>query len=181
MNRLLSWIWLLGAVAVVLGGIGFVVPAAPNTVRTARFRAEAEELWQAVSDLGTQSEWRRDVRQSLALPDRNERPAWREQGTDGYQYVEVLQYAPPERIVVSLSDPAGCVRVRRSVSIVDERLYREVVVREEVEVPNVYRKLFYRATADPRERIDSYLVDLGRRFDQDVAPRKPQPKPAPFR
>lgn len=95
---------ILVAVVVVLLAVGWMLPVAHATTRKATFRAAPETIWNVISQPEGFPAWRSDVTRVERLPDRNGRPAWIEDGSNGRITFEVERSDPPRLLVVRIAD-----------------------------------------------------------------------------
>jgi hypothetical protein len=83
----MKWIWIAGGVvAVVLVAvmvIGWLLPVKHRASRQATFIAPPEAVWRLMTDVESFPSWRSDVKTVERLPDRDGRPAWVEEGSNG--------------------------------------------------------------------------------------------------
>jgi hypothetical protein len=103
--------WLLiaaGAVTVLVVAlllIGWLLPEKHTASRQASFQASPETLWALISEVEKFPSWRSDVKTVERLPDRDGRPVWVEEGSNGRITFTVERGDAPRLLVVRIADP----------------------------------------------------------------------------
>ena len=79
-------IWIVIALAVVVGLVALIgsqLPKKHTATRTTRVRLPPDSLYSLLSDVDSYATWRPDVKKLERLPDREGRPAWVEETSNG--------------------------------------------------------------------------------------------------
>ncbi len=83
----MKWIWMAaGAIAilvVVVLVVGWLMPVRHRASRQATFRAAPASVWELITNVDAFPAWRGDVKAVERLPDRDGRPVWVEEGSNG--------------------------------------------------------------------------------------------------
>ncbi len=95
---------LIAVVAIVTIG-GLMIPKAHVATSTARYSRSPDEVFKAISDFQALPTWRKDLKKIERLRDQNGHSVWREDGEFGPITYEVMENAPPKRLVTRLADP----------------------------------------------------------------------------
>ena len=96
---------LLVAAAVAVVVIGVLLPKGHTATRSARFHQPPEAVWAAITDVDGFPNWRPGVTKVEHLPGDDGRTRWREHERHGKTTFEVVEAAPPARLVVRIADP----------------------------------------------------------------------------
>jgi hypothetical protein len=158
---------------------GTTLPRRHVAASAARYHQTREALWAAIADVPGQAAWRSGVDRVERLPDHEGRPAWRiHAGRRSMPLVVTESEAP--RWLVTTTPPDADLPFGGSwawqISAADGASVVTIIEDGEIHNP-IFRGMTalyfgYHAT------MDAYLVDLGRRFGEEVTPR-PVPQPAP--
>ena len=168
-------IWVVLAISVVLGASALVVligsrlPRNHLVSRKAHYNASPEDLWEVISDFGSQPGWRHDIRRVERLPDRGGRPVWQEIDKRGQALtMETEESNPPRRLVRRIADEHLSFGGRW---IMDVGAFGEVTsltVTEDGETYNPALRFISRFIIGQTSTIDGYLRALGKKLGADV-------------
>ena len=83
----MKWLWIAAGVIVVLVVaalvVGWLLPEKHTASRHASFQASPETVWALITDVEKFPSWRSDVKTVERLPNRDGRPVWVEEGSNG--------------------------------------------------------------------------------------------------
>jgi uncharacterized protein YndB with AHSA1/START domain len=106
----MTWIIAFAIALTILGMVvlltGWRLPEKHTVSRQATFNAQPEAIWSVITDVEAFPTWRTDVRKVTRLPDREGRPAWVEEGSDGRLTLIVERSERARLLVTRLADPA---------------------------------------------------------------------------
>jgi uncharacterized protein YndB with AHSA1/START domain len=104
--RIALWVLgALGATAVVIMVIGWMLPVAHRAARQATFQAPAARLYALITSPNDFPAWRTGVKLVEVLPDENGHGRFREVSGDGTITYEVAEAVPDRRVVTRIADP----------------------------------------------------------------------------
>ena len=95
--------WILIVVGVIAGLIALIaiigplMPKSHTASRSTVINKSPEVLWQAITDFAAFPQWRTDIKNVEALPDREGHKVWREDGKNGMLTLETIEASPPSR------------------------------------------------------------------------------------
>ena len=151
------------ALILIVFGIGLLLPQSHSATLSADYAQRVDSLWVAITDWRDFPAWRTNVDQVEARDD-----GWLERGPGGALPLIVQESDPTERLVTRIGDGlqfgGTWTYVLRSTP-----LGSELTITEDGEVYNpIFRvvSVFLDESATMRQ----YLVDLGRRFGEEVDP-----------
>ena len=105
----MKWIWIAAAVIVVLVAvvlvIGWLMPVQHRASRQATIQATPESVWELITNVEAFPSWRSDVKTVERLPDRDGRPVWVEEGSNGRITFAVERAEAPRLLVIRIADP----------------------------------------------------------------------------
>lgn len=160
---------IVGLVATVLI-VGALIPKGHVASRSARFQQPPEVLWEAMTDFASHPTWRTGLERMEPLPEREGRPLWREMGRYGPITYEVVESSPPTRLVTRIADPELPFGGTWTYEIASRDGSSTVTITEEGEIYNVIFRFMARFVFGYTATMEQYLVDLGKRFGEEVVP-----------
>jgi uncharacterized protein YndB with AHSA1/START domain len=102
-------IWVVsGAIAVLVVAalvVGWLLPEAHRASRQVTLKASPEAVWSLITTVEAFPSWRSDVTTVQRLPDRDGRPVWIEEGSNGRLTLAVERSVPPRLLVTRIADP----------------------------------------------------------------------------
>lgn len=101
-------IWIVVALAVivaVIAIIGWQLPRKHTAARTMRLTLPPDSLYRLLSDVDRYATWRTDVKTLERLPDREGRPAWVEETSNGRIAMFFERMERPSLLVARIADP----------------------------------------------------------------------------
>src|ERR1051325_1029856 len=100
MKVILGVIVFLVVIVAVACVVGYSLPKAHTTARSAVYNRPADSVWAAITDFQGQARWRTDIKSIGPAPDRNGKPVWREVSKRGDTVpYETTEMEPPRRLV----------------------------------------------------------------------------------
>jgi uncharacterized protein YndB with AHSA1/START domain len=105
----MKWaLYIVGGIAALVGLAaiaGAMLPKGHVAARTAHYKQPPEKIWAAITAVDEFASWRGDVKSVERLPDKNGRPCWKENWTNGTVLpIEVDELEPPRRMVTRIAD-----------------------------------------------------------------------------
>ena len=105
----MKWMWItaavIGILVVVVLVIGWLLPEKHRAQRQATVKAPPETVWELITNVEAFPSWRGDVKTVQRLPDRDGRPVWVEEGSNGRITLAVERSEAPRLLVVRIADP----------------------------------------------------------------------------
>jgi len=162
----MRWIFIiLGVLALLVAlvcVIGALLPRHHTATRSAYFKAKPEAVWAVISDPAHFKEWRPELKDVQVLDDKS----WREVDWHGQAITfEAIERIPPRRLVTRITDrnlPFGGTWTQE---IVPDDEGSRLTVTEDGEIYNVVFRFVARFILGYYGTIDTYLHNLGRRFN----------------
>jgi uncharacterized protein YndB with AHSA1/START domain len=146
--------------------VGWMLPVDHTATRRARFAHSPAEVWDVVVDFERASTWRTNVERIEVVDD----DTFVEHTDEGPVRMRVVVREPPSRLVVAIDDPELPFSGTWTYELAPRDGGTELVITERGSVPNPIIRLMAAMFFDPAETARRYLVDLGARFDESVAP-----------
>lgn len=123
-----------------------------------------DEVWAAVTDLSKHAEWRSDLEKIERLEDVRGHEVWRETPRSGAPTTwETVETLPDRRLVRCVIDQGGPFGGCVTVEIIRRDDGAIVTVSEKLKVHSA-RFRWTNTVAGRRDRLDTFLGDLGRKF-----------------
>ena len=158
---LLAVVWLIGA----------MLPQGHVASRKVRLKQPPEAIWQAITDVEAMPSWRKDLKGIKRLPDKNGMPAWVETSGFGEMPLEVVEMAPPRRMVAKIADPKLPFGGTWTYEIAPADGGATLTITERGEIyPALFRfmsRFFFGYTST----IEQYLKALGKKFGEEAEPQ----------
>jgi uncharacterized protein YndB with AHSA1/START domain len=167
--------WILAVVGVLVATIlivlivGTLLPKQHTATRAARFRQPPHAVWQAITDYNKFPEWRKGVERVEALPAADGHGGWVEyvKGA-GRIPLEIVESAPPQRLVVRIADPNLPFGGTWTYEITAAAGGSALRITENGDVSNPLFRFVSQVVFGLRATIDQYLKDLGAKFGETV-------------
>jgi uncharacterized protein YndB with AHSA1/START domain len=174
----LTWLWILAGVVAglialvgVMALIGRALPQAHVASRRGHFRQPPEALWAAITDVEAFPAWRPDLKRVERLPDRDDRPVWREVGRHGSIPLEQLEAQPPGRLVGRIADPTLPFGGTWTYEVAAAEGGSTLTITENGEVYNPVFRFLSRYVFGHHGTLETYLKALGQKFGETVVPQ----------
>jgi hypothetical protein len=167
----MKWVLLvLAAVAVlasVVALVGAALPLRHHATRMARFQVTPEALYAVIAG---PPDWRTDVKRYGALPDKGGRRQWWEEDRQAQKITyELVEEIAPKRLAVRIADPKLPFGGTWSFDVAAAPGGgSELRITEDGEIYNVIFRFVARFFVGYTASLESYLRDLGARFNQAV-------------
>lgn len=169
MKRIMIWtLVVVIAVVVVVVGVGALLPVAHVATVRAEYDAPPERIFEIISDIPAQPEWRPSVERIEELEPRDGRPAWREVGKTGALPMELTESEPPRRMVTTILSEGMPFGGRWIFEVEPTTDGTALTITEEGEVYNPVFRFVSRFIMGHHGTATAYLRDLGGRLGQDV-------------
>jgi uncharacterized protein YndB with AHSA1/START domain len=160
---------LLVAAVVAVVVIGALLPKGHTATRSARFNQPPEAVWAAITDIDGFPGWRPGVTRVEHLAGGDGRQRWREHDRQGKITFEVVEAAPPARLVVRIADaglPYGGSWTYVVAPAGDGA--STLTVTEDGEVYNPVFRFVSRFVLGHTAGLEKYLKALGAKFGETV-------------
>lgn len=164
--------FLLVAVAAVLV-TGWLLPKGHVVTREAIYHQAIETLFETITDVSSFPSWREGIQSVELLSEAGPPLRFRETGPFGEVLYEVVESRPPGRLVVRIADeslPYGGFWTYQLIELAGEN-GTKLAITETGEVKNPIFRFFSTFVFSKHATIDRYLLSLGRKFGETVAPR----------
>ena len=156
---------LLGMVAVVVAGVGFILPRDHVSIASRKIAASPDLVWTAITDHASAPTWRTSLGSVERLPDRNGREVWLESPKKGSPLVLlILESNPPRELVHRIDDetlPFGGSWSFRISPVAGGSL---VMITENGFVSNIFYRFMSRFVLGHKKSLNVYLDDLENKF-----------------
>ena len=164
----MKWVFLIGGTLVltvaVVALIGAMLPREHRATRQARYRQRPEAIYLT---LAGPADWRRDVKASGNLPDREGRKQWWEQDSRGQKVTyELVEDQMPSRRVTRIADKNLPFGGTWTIEIAATPEGSVVRITEDGEIHNVIFRFVARFFMGYTSSIEGYLRDLGHHFGE---------------
>lgn len=151
--------------------VGSLLPRSHHAVRSARYRQPLSSVWSVVADPLGSATWRPELRTVERLADRDGRLVWKEIARGGdVLTLELVEDDPPRRRVVRIADPTLPFGGTWTYVLAEEGDGTRLTITEDGEVHNPVFRFLARFVFGHGGTLETFLVSLGRRFGEDVAP-----------
>jgi uncharacterized protein YndB with AHSA1/START domain len=166
--------WILIVVGVIAGLIGLIaiigslMPKSHTASRSTVINKSPEVLWQAITDFAAFPQWRTDIKNVEALPDREGHKVWREDGKNGMLTLETIEASPPSRLVLRIADPDLPYGGTWTYELQSTGAGSRLTITEDGEIYNPIFRFMGRLFFSPTASIETYLKALGKKYGEDV-------------
>lgn len=140
-------------------GVGTRLPREHRATVSRDLGVPASTVWRAIVDLEGSANWRRGVESVVRLPDRDGKPAYRQEGSFGPMTFVVEEMEPPRRLVVRVVDDpdfGGTWTYEVGVSSSGTTL----AITEDGEIADPFFRFVARFVLGYEGTIEDYLEDL---------------------
>lgn len=167
----MKWvIFIVGGLVLLVGVmalVGAMLPRDHHTTRKARFHAAPGAIYAV---LAGPPDWRTGVKSFGLLPDQDGHKRWWEQDTHGQKITyELVEDKPPERLATRIAQPGLPFGGGWTFEIAPlPNGGSELRIREDGEIYNVIFRFMARFLFGYTGSIETYLRDLGAKFNQPV-------------
>lgn len=155
----------------VMAGIGATLEPTQVATRQAVFGRTPEEVWVVISRFDRSPEWRTDV--DGVVIESGAPIRFVEMGPQGPVPLEVTEQERPHKQVLMTADPTLPFSGAWTYELVPVDEGTRLTLTEERTLDNPLYRFVARVFMDPAATVDTYLVDLGRHFGEDVQPAPP--------
>jgi uncharacterized protein YndB with AHSA1/START domain len=161
----------LVAITFTVGLVGALMPMRHEVSRSATFRQPAEKIWQAVTDFSDFPSWRGDVKKIEKIPSQTGSWGWKEISRYGASTVRVLQEEKPKRFIAGVSETDLPFASTWTYEITTGTAGETVVtITERGEIYNPFIRFASRIFSGNHGEIDRFLIQLGKKFGEEVRP-----------
>jgi hypothetical protein len=156
------------AIVAIVVGVGALLPVAHVATVRAEFDAPADRIFEVISDIRAQPEWRSSVQRIEPMEAHDGRPAWREISKTGPLPMELTESDPPRRMVTTILSEGMPFGGRWIFEVDPTPAGAALTITEEGEVYNPVFRFVSRFIMGHHGTATTYLRDLGRRLGQEV-------------
>jgi uncharacterized protein YndB with AHSA1/START domain len=174
----MKWVLIVGiviaALIVVVGIVALIgsrLPQSHVASREARVPAQADAVWQAVTDVERYGMWRKDVSRIERLPDREGKVTWVEHARGDRITFVVDRAEPPRLLVVRIADPELPFGGTWTYEISPDGSGSRLKITEHGEVYNPIFRFMARFVFGYEGTIAAYLSALEQKFASGAADR----------
>lgn len=172
LRMLAFWAFLAVVAATALAaGIGMFLEPSHVATRAAVYARTPDEVWDVISRFDRTPQWRSDV-EAVEI-----------QSGDPIRFIEVSDQGPvpfevteqerPTRLVLMTADPELPFSGSWTFELAPVEGGTRLTITERGSVYNPLFRFMARAFMDPAATANTYLVDLGRQFGEEVTPEAP--------
>jgi hypothetical protein len=165
-------IWIVVALAVIVGLIAIIgsqLPKKHTATRTARVKLPPDSLYTVLSDVDHFATWRPDVKKLERLPDREGRPAWVEETSNGRIAMFFERMERPSLLVGRIADPSLPFGGTWTYRITPADEGSELSVTEDGEIYNPLFRFMARFVFGYTATIDAFIGHLTAKATQGTA------------
>lgn len=175
MKRVLIVVLIVMSFMLAVPVVGLFLPRGHAVARTMTLHQPPDAIWQVITDFDAVPSWRPNVTRIEQLPAHQGFPVWREhyQGGDTLTLATVESVAPA-RLVREIADPDLPFGGRWVYEIAPVDGGSRITITEHGDVPNPVFRVMSRLFMDQTATVDQYLLDLGKKFGESVAPQRGQ-------
>ncbi|MCB9716071.1 MAG: SRPBCC family protein [Myxococcales bacterium] len=172
LRRIAIWgVLALGALALVATGIGATMEPSHTVTREAVYSQTPQEVWAVITRFDQEASWRSDVE---AVQIESGHPIrFVEMNDQGPLPLEVKEQEAPTKMVLVANDPSLPFTGTWTFVLAPVEGGTRLSVTEHGTVNNPLFRFVARVFSDPAATSETYLVDLGRHFGQEVVPQAP--------
>ncbi len=153
----------LGLAVVIIGAL---LPQGHLASRSIRLRRTPSEVWAAIHDIEGFTAWRTGLKKVERLPDADGRTRWKEVGAHNTIPYEIVEAAPPSRLVTRIADPNPPFGGTWTYVVEPAADGSIVTITERGEVHNPVFRFMARFVFGHTATIDEYLRDLAKKFGE---------------
>ena len=147
--------------------IGYALPVRHRAVVRAHYAQPADLVYHAIVDVAAAPMWRRGVDSVQILA--QEPLTWREYSDWGTLTMEMVE-ASPSRIVSRIADTSQGFGGSWTFEVTPDAHGTTLTITEDGEVYNPIFRLMSKFVFGYHSGLETYAVDLGRKFGEDVLP-----------
>jgi len=169
--------WLIVGVAVIIALValmaivGALLPRDHRATSTITLHQPPDSVWKVVRDLGGVTTWWPEMKESVRLPDKDGREAWRQKVSGFDMPLVVLEAQPPRRLVTKIVSPAGAsFGGTWTYELTPEGGGTRISVTEAGWIANPIFRFMSRFLFGYYGSLDGYLKALGKRYGETVTP-----------
>jgi hypothetical protein len=145
--------------------IGLFLPTERMFVKTAKFKSSPQEIWNVITDIKGQEEWRVDVKSIEMINAQKGEEKWTEIPEKGRPITfQVRTYEPPNRFDIEIVESGfsgyweGRINEENGLTSIE---FKEVVV-----ISNPYSKTISYLFLDLNKTMDLYLANLKKKLGE---------------
>lgn len=160
----------IALIAVLILGTGLVLPRNHVAAVQATYRAPADSIFAAITDVARGAQWRTGV-DSVKVLEQNPLK-WTEYAEWGNLTMVMQEAAGPSRVVSRIADESQGFGGTWSYDIRDTGAGRAVTITENGFVGNPIYRFMSRFVFGHYTGLETYAKDLGRRFGENIEPQR---------
>lgn len=145
--------------------VGFFLPQRNSYIRTAILKSSPQEIWDVISNMEAQIEWRDDLKAIHMISVKNGEEKWTEIPKGGRSIsFQIKTYQPPNRLDIEIIDSAfkGYWEGR----IMETATGTKVEFKEIVDIRNPYFRVISYLFVDLGKVMDLYMTNLKKRLGE---------------
>ena len=172
-RRYLIWAVIgLGVLMVVLAGIGWTMDAEHTVTRQAVFSRDAKEVWVELNRFDRWPQWRSAV--DAVRIESGDPIRFVEIGDQGPLPMEVSEKEAPTRLVLKADDYSLPFTGTWTFVLEPTDTGTRLSITEHATIDNPLFRFVARVSSSEAETAETFLVDLGRHFGEEVVPLPPE-------
>lgn len=157
---------------VLAAGLGLMLPRRHVAVTSAVVSQPAEEVWRAISDMGSQATWRSDLKGVQQLPDHDGRAVWLQQTMTGNWRLEFTEVVEPFRLVAAVVDSSQGFGGTWTYELASVENGTRLTISERGFIDSPLFRFLARFVFGLHASEETYLRDLGRHFGETLTPAR---------
>lgn len=155
--------------------IGCLLPREHVAARSIVLKQSPLSVWESITIFERIPGWWPAVISVERLADQGDHPVYKQTFQTGRRRqqaitIEVTQAEPPKRMETRIADVKGPFQGRWIYEIAEIEGGSKLTLTEHGEIANPFIRTMFRLTMSKTQFIDSYLIFLGRKFGEQVAP-----------
>jgi hypothetical protein len=165
------------AIVLVVVLIGVMLPKGHTASVAVRIRQPPSVVWQTIAEMGAWPTWNPDIKAMTKGPDREGRPYWTQETSQGALPVIVEESRPPAdgqpgRMATRIADPDLPFGGAWIWEVAPDGAGTRVTLTEEGEIYNPIFRFVARFFMGYQGTMEGYLSALARKFGETVTPEK---------
>jgi len=156
---------ILFVIAILPLAIGLFLPTERTFVKTAQFKSSPQEIWNAITDIKGQEEWRNDVKSIEMINTQKGKEKWTEIPKRGKSITfQVKTFQEPNRYDIEIVDSgiSGYWEGR----ITESNGTTDVEFKEIIDVKNPYFRIIMYLFIDLDKTMDIYMTNLKKKLGE---------------
>ena len=149
--------------------VGKMLPVRHKVSRMAHFNRPPGQIWETITDFGSQASWRSDLLRAERLPSRSGREVWQETDRRGQTLtMATVESVPQRRLVRRIADDNLAFGGSWTMEISEFGEVTSLTITEDGEINNPIYRFVTRFVTGYAATIEDYLRALAKKLGVDV-------------